>query len=177
MEGCGETVKAGLYLLLNIVSGTGIVFANKAVFSLYKFRFIYALTLTHAVATALGMSLFCALGLFELKRLPVLEVTPLAGAYVGYIVFWNLSLQINPVGFYQLSKIMITPAVVCLELLVSNKFPTKSEQAAIVTLCIGVSLATVTDPAVSANLLGLAIGTAAVGFTAIYQVMHRCICG
>ena len=36
-------------------------------------------------------------------------MVPLAAAFVGYIVFWNLSLQSNPVGFYQLSKIMVRP--------------------------------------------------------------------
>ena len=165
-----EWVKAGLYLLMNILSGTGIVFANKAVFTLFHFHFIYALTFTHAAITAVGMQLFCSMGLFEPKRLPVLHVLPLAATFVGYIVFWNLSLQINPVGFYQLSKIMITPAVVVLEIFVSNKFPTKSEQASIATLCIGVALATVTDPSVSANFMGLLIGASAVAFTAIYQV-------
>ena len=168
-----ERAKAGLYLLINILSGTGIVFANKAVFSLLHFHFIYALTFTHAVTTAAGMALFGAVGLFELKQLPVLQVLPLAAAFVGYIVFWNLSLQINPVGFYQLSKIMITPAVVVLEIFISDKWPTKGEQAAIATLCVGVALATVTDPSVSANVIGLMIGASAVGFTAIYQVSWR----
>ena len=34
---------------------------------------------------------------------------------MGYVVFWNLSLQMNSVGFYQLSKIMVLPTVATLE--------------------------------------------------------------
>lgn len=172
MSALAERIKTGLYLLMNILSGTSIVFANKAVFSLFHFRFIYALTFTHAVVTAVGMSLFCTVGLFELKHLPMLQVLPLAAAFVGYIVFWNLSLQINPVGFYQLSKIMITPAVVMIEMLILKKYPSKGEQAAISFLCIGVALATVTDPSVYANVVGLSVGAMAVGFTAVYQVLR-----
>ena len=43
------------------------------------------------------------------------QVAPLAAAFVGYVVFWNLSLQVNSVGFYQLSKIMVLPTVAALE--------------------------------------------------------------
>lgn len=43
------------------------------------------------------------------------QVAPLAAAFVGYVVFWNLSLQMNTVGFYQLSKIMVLPSVAGLE--------------------------------------------------------------
>lgn len=165
-----QLTKTGLYIALNITSGVGIIFANKAVFSLFQFHFIYALTFTHAVATAVGMFLFCRFGLFEHKKLPVLQVLPLAVAFVGYIVGWNLCLQMNPVGFYQLSKIMITPAVVVIEIFVSSKYPSQGEQWAIGLLCTGVALATVTDPSVSTGFVGLVIGAMAVGFTAIYQV-------
>lgn len=44
-----------------------------------------------------------------------MQVAPLAAAFVGYVVFWNLSLQMNSVGFYQLSKIMVLPSVAALE--------------------------------------------------------------
>ena len=79
----------------------------QAVFTIFNFHYIYALTCIHAVTTCAGMWTFSYCGLFETKSLPVLRVLPLAAAFVGYIVFWNLSLQTNPVGFYQLSKIMV----------------------------------------------------------------------
>jgi hypothetical protein len=53
----GNQFKAVLYILLNVASGTGIVFANKIVLSVYKFHFVYALTLIHTTATMVSKSL------------------------------------------------------------------------------------------------------------------------
>ena len=93
------------------VSASGIVFANKAVMTTFGFHFIYALTLIHTLATLLGMQAFAYFGMFEKKKLPKLSIASLAGAYVGYIVLNNLNLQMNTVGFYQISKIAVAPAV------------------------------------------------------------------
>lgn len=43
--------------------------------------------------------------MFEPKSVPKVKLLPLAAAYVGYIVLCNLNLNINPVGFYQITKI------------------------------------------------------------------------
>ena len=162
--------KAVAYVALNIGSGTSIVFMNKLVFSVLGFSYIYALAFVHTAVTAMGMWGFGWCGVFEPKPLPLQSILPLAGSFLGYIVFWNLSLRMNPVGFYQLSKIMITPTVVALEVALSSKWPSKAEQAAIVTLCAGVSLATITDPHLQADAGGLLVGAAAVFFAAVYQV-------
>jgi solute carrier family 35 protein E3 len=77
----------------------------------FGFHFIYALTLIHTLATLLGMQAFAYFGMFEKKKLPKLSIASLAGAYVGYIVLNNLNLQMNTVGFYQISKIAVAPAV------------------------------------------------------------------
>lgn len=45
-------------LHMQVVSASGIVFANKAVMSTFGFKFIYALTLIHTLCTLLGMQLF-----------------------------------------------------------------------------------------------------------------------
>ena len=57
------------------------------------------------------MKLFAYMGLYEPKRLPKLSIAPLAASFVGYIVLNNLNLQMNTVGFYQISKIAVAPAV------------------------------------------------------------------
>ena len=66
-----------MYGALNIVSATGIVFANKAVLSVYGFEFATALTLLHTMTTVLGMMLFSQLGLFIPKQVPVVQVSQL----------------------------------------------------------------------------------------------------
>ena len=80
--------------------------------------------------------------------------------------------QVNTVGFYQLSKICITPAVLVFDAVTSGTYPTKKEVAAVCILCMGVTLATVADGAVSTNFVGFLIALAAIGFTAVYQVQE-----
>ena len=99
------------YGLLNVVSASGIVFANKAVMTTFGFHFIYALTLIHTLATLVGMKVFAYFGMYEKKKLPKMSIASLAAAYVGYIVLNNLNLKMNTVGFYQISKIAVAPAV------------------------------------------------------------------
>lgn len=67
-------MKPALYAALNIASATGIVFANKAVLSVYGFEFATALTLLHTLTTVLGMMLFCKLGMFSPKQVPAVQV-------------------------------------------------------------------------------------------------------
>ena len=81
----------------------------------------------------------------EAKLKHPLQVFPLAAAFVGYVVLWNQSLQLNSVGFYQLAKIAITPALIAIEAAFYAKRPTRMELAAVAVLCMGVTLATVTD--------------------------------
>ena len=81
--------------------------------------------------------------------MPRVQVLPIAAAFVGYIVFWNLSLQMNTVGFYQLSKILIAPAIIIIEAIWFKRTPTRMELSAVTLLCVGVTLATVADLEVS----------------------------
>ena len=99
------------YGLLNIAAASGIVFANKAVMTTFGFKFIYALTFIHTITTLFGDEGLCGVGMFEPKTLPKLSIAPLAGLVCGYIVLNNLNLQLNTVGFYQISKIAVAPAV------------------------------------------------------------------
>ena len=102
------------------------------------------------------------------------QVAPLAAAYVGYVVLNNLSLKLNTVGFYQISKICIMPTLIAIEIALFGKYPSRQVMAAVVLVCLGVGLATVTDHGLSTNLLGLMVGLAAILVTAMYQVWAGC---
>ena len=69
-----DYIKPVVYTIFNISVGCGIVFANKAVLSVYNFKFVYALTLVHTVVTMFGMWLFAAGKIFEVKRFRAVEV-------------------------------------------------------------------------------------------------------
>jgi solute carrier family 35 protein E3 len=83
------------YGLLNIVSAVLIVVANKVVLYTCRFSFPVALTWLHTIMTAVGLQLMALLGIFTIKRLPWDKTAPNAVAYVGYIVFNNISIQLN----------------------------------------------------------------------------------
>ena len=182
-----------IYAAMNIVSATGIVFANKsgvfyyklfisvcvfadrntlrcAVFSIFNFKFTYALTFIHTLVTMAGMQLFLRFGVFEEKKVQRTKLVSLAAAYVGYIVLCNLNLNINPVGFYQISKIAVAPAVLVINSLFYGKHASLRVISSICVVCLGVGLATVSDPEISSNLFGLLVGLGSVLATALYQI-------
>lgn len=103
----------------------------------------YALTCIHTIVTMIGMRLFARIGMFERKTILVKQYVVLVFMYIAYIVFSNLSLQYNTVGFYQITKILITPTVLSLEFLLKNKRQTIYVCCAIFLVCLGVSIATV----------------------------------
>lgn len=159
-----------VYGLGNVITATGIVFANKAVFSIYNFHYTYCLTLIHTLTTMVGMQGFLRLKMFEPKVVPRLKLLPLAAAYVGYIVLCNLNLNINPVGFYQITKIAVAPAVLAIDFLVYGRKASRRVTASVLVVCLGVGMATITDPQLSSNMAGLAAGFGSVGATALYQI-------
>ena len=97
-------------------------------------------------------------------------MTPLAAAYVGYVVLNNLSLKLNTVGFYQISKICIMPTLIGIEMALFGKFPSQKTLMAVALVCFGVALATVTDHGLTTSSLGLLVGISAILVTAMYQV-------
>ncbi len=73
-------IKPIVYGIFNVGVGCGIVFANKAVLSVFNFKFVYCLTLIHTIVTMVGMWMFAAGGIFEIKRFTALQVCFLAFA-------------------------------------------------------------------------------------------------
>jgi hypothetical protein len=86
------------YGLTNLLSVVMIVVANKMVLFTLKFHFVVTLTLLHSIFTAVGMGAMAAAGLFQVKAISPRHSIPIAAVYVGFIVFNNLSIQINPLG-------------------------------------------------------------------------------
>ena len=71
------------YVLLNTVSGCGVVFANKLVLTTFNFHYVYALMFIHTLTSLVGLTLLSMTGLFERKCAPPLKILPLAAAFVG----------------------------------------------------------------------------------------------
>eukprot|EP00752_Nemacystus_decipiens_P017783 g15944.t1 len=151
-------------MALNFFSAVGIVVANKALFRRADgLSFATTLTGFHFIATALGVRVCHAAGVYE--------VLPITVAFCAFVAFNNLSLQHNGVSFYQLMKILTTPAVVVLQLVFFKVALPFKLLVTLVPICAGVALSTANDAEVSTDgaLWALAGLLAAAG----YQVLVK----
>ena len=118
---------------------------------------------------ALGMRIFARIGFFERVSISKLKLAPLSMAYIGYVVLGNMSIQYNSIGFYQISKILCTPAVMILERFVYSKTTDFKTKASVAIMCLGITLATVTDATVQA--FGIIVAFVSVICSSAYSVL------
>lgn len=154
-------------IVFNFLSSTGIVSANKLVYEA-GFKFAVTLTFIHFVCTTLGLLLLARLSVFTPKRLDVKKALKLAVAGMGFVVFSNLSLQYNSVGFYQVMKHMTVVGVVIIEAVFLRKFLAPPFLAALATMCFGVIITGATD--FKFNLVGTLFAFANILCTSFYQI-------
>jgi solute carrier family 35, member E3 len=157
-------------LLTNFFSACAIVFANKLVLSTFRFRFAIALTCIHTIATWLAAKTLSHAGFIKPKVLPRRAVASLASAFTGYIVLCNVSLALNTVGFYQITKIATAPTVLLMESITQRRAPKPHICACVAVICAGIWLATVSGSVVSTNTIGMIVGFASVVVSAQYGV-------
>lgn len=160
--------QTAFYMALNFAASVGIIIVNNYVFKKYNFKFGTLLTGIHFTFTFLGLLICRSFGMFTIKRVPIRRVLPLCFAFVGFVVFNNLSLQYNPVGVYQLFKVLTTPAIVAIQLVAYGVKVHWKLQAALVPVCIGVALATTSD--VELNFWGLVHAVMGIITTSFYQI-------
>ncbi|KAI5072488.1 hypothetical protein GOP47_0012594 [Adiantum capillus-veneris] len=156
---------------LNITSSVGIIMANKQVMSPggYDFRFATSLTALHFTVTALVGYISSSLsGKAATKSVPFSDLVWFSFVANSSIVCMNLSLMLNSVGFYQISKLSMIPVVCVLEWILHNKTYTGEIKAAVVVVVIGVGVCTVTD--VHINLGGFVAAVVGVLCSSIQQI-------
>ena len=156
------------YMALNFIASVGIINVNKVVFGVYGFKYSTLLTGVHFVFTFVGLLACNAAGMFTIKKVPIRKVIPLCFAFVGFVVFNNLSLQYNSIGFYQLMKVMTTPAIVAIQFFAYGVNVHPKLQAALVPVCVGVYLATSSD--VEVNFWGTFHAVMGIVTTSFYQI-------
>jgi len=163
-----DSLRTPACMLLNFVVSVVIIWFNKWAYQ-SGFQYNSVLTSLHFLFTWLGLYLASTLfNYFEIVTVPIRKMLPLSLAFIGFVVFNNLSLKHNTVGMYQLLKVMTTPVIVAIQyFLHSNTLPTK-QAIALIPICIGVCLATVTQ--LEANELGLFFGVLGIMTTSFYQI-------
>ncbi|MCJ1445075.1 MAG: hypothetical protein MMC23_005580 [Stictis urceolatum] len=159
------------YIFLNTFSTVAIVFLNKIVFSDPQLRSCQiSVAVWHFTATflILYLSTYRPLSLFTPIRLPLASMLPLSAFFAGFLLLGNLSLAWNPIGFYQLARVLNTPAVVLLGFLLFRRTTSRATMASIAAVCVGVSFTN--SQLAFSNPPGTAVALAAVLVTAMYQL-------
>jgi solute carrier family 35 protein E3 len=159
------------FMLFNFLSSTGIIFTNKYLAKHYQFRFSVFLTACHFVITYSGVLVCRNIGMYKAKRLNHMEVLPITLAFVGFVVFNNLSLQENSVGFYQLAKVLTTPVIAILQYIGFGIDMDYRLKLAMIPVIFGVILASVSD--VQFNALGCFWAVAGILSTSYYQIFVK----
>ena len=89
-------------------------------------------------------------------------------------VLANYSLLLNSVGVYQLSKVLVTPAIVGFERSRGGKPLSTERIACLFVVSLGVCVVTVSD--VTVNVYGLAVATVNIGVAGYYKVEWAHVC-
>jgi solute carrier family 35 protein E3 len=163
-------VTISAYGALNITSSVLIVIANKMVLQTYGFAFPAALTLLHMVFTAAGMTCMALAGVFTPKSLSWRDTWPVGAAFAASVALGNISLQLNSVGFYQLTKLLVPPLVMSIEYLLYHAPMNAKVVASILVLIIGGMMAATADQQLMSNPVGAVVALTSVAASALYQV-------
>ncbi|KAL9265840.1 UDP-rhamnose/UDP-galactose transporter 3-like protein [Drosera capensis] len=155
---------------MNVFSSVGLIMANKQLMSAHGYAFSFATTLTgfHFTVTALVGLLSNATGYSVSKHVPIWELLWFSIVANMSITGMNLSLMLNSVGFYQISKLSMIPVVCLMEWILHNKRYSKEVKLAVVVVVTGVGVCTVTD--VKVNLKGFICAAVAVLSTSLQQI-------
>ena len=158
------------FLAFNFVSSVGVIFINKHIFTAFDFPFTTLLTAMHYVVTLIGLEILAAFGAYERRWTPTSVRMLVLSAVVGTApALNNLSLSLNHLGFYQVVKLMVTPAIVLLEGSLYSKWISVPRACALLGVCVGVGAAVVND--VSVNVRGFGAAALWVPAAAVYKVV------
>ncbi|KXT01903.1 hypothetical protein AC579_1615 [Pseudocercospora musae] len=161
----------GLWVAMNTIATIVVVFMNKYTLSdaqLRKSQILIAIWHFAATFLVLLFATYRRWRLFTAVRLPILKVLPLSAFFAAFLILSNLSLANNPIGFYQLSKILTTPCVVLVNFLLFRQYICHDKLIAVLVTCVGVGLVSVQS--FQSNLFGTVIACAAFTTTACYQI-------
>ncbi|XP_022743878.1 UDP-rhamnose/UDP-galactose transporter 2-like isoform X1 [Durio zibethinus] len=155
---------------MNVVSSVGIIMVNKQLMSPSGYAFVFATTLTgfHFSMTALVGLVSNATSYSTRKKVPLWELLWFSIFANTSITGMNLSLMLNSVGFYQISKLSMIPVVCVMEWILHGKHYSSKVKIAVIVVVVGVGVCTVTD--VKVNAQGFVCACVAVLSTSLQQI-------
>ncbi|KAK6154493.1 hypothetical protein DH2020_008741 [Rehmannia glutinosa] len=160
-------------MTFNFLVAVGIILGNKLVMGKVGFNFPIFLTLIHYTTAWILLAIFKTLSLLPVS--PPSKSTPFSSLFaLGAVMAFasglaNTSLNHNSVGFYQMSKIAVTPTIVTAEFILFKKTISFSKVVSLVVVSFGVAVATVTD--LEFNMFGAIIAVAWIIPSAINKIL------
>ncbi|KXZ46534.1 hypothetical protein GPECTOR_42g741 [Gonium pectorale] len=157
---------------LNVSTSVLIVFVNKLLMDPkmgYKFVFATTLCAFHFLVCGGSVRAMELIGIGKRASMPLYDCLLFAVVASVSIASLNLSLLVNSVGFYQISKLLIIPFVCLVEYIWFKRRFTPYTVLSILVVVAGVAIVTVTD--VSMNVLGLVIAALSVVTSGLQQIM------
>ncbi|CAB3385841.1 Hypothetical predicted protein [Cloeon dipterum] len=162
-----SAVETSVCIVFNIACSIVIVLLNKWVYVNVGFPNV-TLTLVHFLVTAFGLKICQLMGVFQVKRVDLMEMLPVAVTFCGFVVLTNLSLQSNTIGTYQVAKVMTTPLIVVLQRCFYGKKFSFPVLLTLIPITLGVIIVFFYD--IQLNLLGTVYATLGVLVTSMYQI-------
>ncbi|XVE93018.1 hypothetical protein REPUB_Repub01dG0153700 [Reevesia pubescens] len=155
---------------MNVFSSVALIMVNKQLMSPTGYAFVFATTLTgfHFSMTALIGLVSNATGYSTRKKVPLWELLWFSIVANTSITGMNLSLMLNSVGFYQISKLSMIPVVCVMEWILHSKHYSNKVKISVIVVVVGVAVCTVTD--VKVNAQGFICACVAVLSTSLQQI-------
>lgn len=132
-----------MWMFVNTIATVTIVFCNKAIFSDKSFSQCQAaFAAFHFFVTAATLYLLSrpSVGMFEPRKIPIMNMLPLAVAMAMNIVGMNVSLQVSTITFYQITRVLLTPIVAIINFFFYKKTIPRMAVYALIPMCFGVGL-------------------------------------
>ncbi|KAL3532768.1 hypothetical protein ACH5RR_006289 [Cinchona calisaya] len=143
------SVRPPVALAFNCLVSVSIILMNKLVLVKVGFNYPIFLTFIHYIGSWMFMAILKALSILSLsppskstKYTSLLSLGIVMSLSTGLA---NVSLKYNSVGFYQMAKIAVTPAIVLAEFILFSKKISFWMVLALAAVSVGVAIATVTD--------------------------------
>jgi solute carrier family 35 protein E3 len=117
------------------------------------------------------------INVFQPKRVPVLRILPLAISMICNVVLLNLSLAYSSIQFYQIVRVLVTPAVAMLNSSIVKTTIPVNAALTLIPVCAGVAIVSYFDTAPKSGStekatdpIGVVFAFAALFASAIYTV-------
>lgn len=116
--------------------------------------------------------------MFAVKHVKVQSMLPLAVAMCLNVILMNLSLTFSSITFYQIARILLTPAVAAINFLFYRKTIPRMALVSLIPMCLGVGMISYYEPKSTTNgkvgpaldFLGVLLALSGVLVSAVYMV-------